>query len=165
MTKTTAAGILQAGLKHMEDRASTYDKPEGERSMGRTVAAFNAVTGHTLTEEHGWLLLGLLKMVRSQQGDLRMDNYEDEAAYAALRGECAARERTARPVAHPMTPHVFDFDEDRVDRVASSHGDGEHYAEFSFREPERPKHICPACSGGHSLHRCSTVHYPTDGVS
>ena len=35
----------------------------------------------------------ILKQVRSQQGDYRADSYEDLVAYAALRGECAARER------------------------------------------------------------------------
>lgn len=89
----TAPDFLRAGLTHMNDRASTYDKPEGERSMGRTVAAFNIITGHQLTEEQGWLLMGLLKMVRSQQGDFKADHYEDEAAYSALRGESAARDR------------------------------------------------------------------------
>ena len=89
----TAASILTAALGHMEDRAKTYDAPGGERSMGKTVAAFNVITGHTLTEEAGWLFMEILKQVRSQQGDYRADNYEDMVAYAALRGECAARER------------------------------------------------------------------------
>ena len=31
---STAANILTAALGHMRDRAATYDKPEGERSMG-----------------------------------------------------------------------------------------------------------------------------------
>ena len=89
----TAASILTAALGHMEDRAKTYDAPGGERSMGKTVAAFNVITGHTLTEEAGWLFMEILKQVRSQQGDYRADSYEDLVAYAALRGECAARER------------------------------------------------------------------------
>ncbi len=88
-----APDVLSAALGHMQDRAATYDKPAGERSMAATVTAFNAITGHTLTEEQGWLLMGVLKMVRSQQGALRLDNYEDEAAYAALRAEAAHRER------------------------------------------------------------------------
>ena len=88
-----AADFLSAAKAHMRDRATTYDQPDGERSMGRTVAAFNIITGHALTEEQGWLFLGLLKKVRSQQGKYRADNYEDEAAYAALRGECAAAAR------------------------------------------------------------------------
>lgn len=92
-TTVTAASILTAALGHMEDRAKTYDAPGGERSMGKTVAAFNVITGQTLTEEAGWLFMEVLKQVRSQQGDYRADNYEDMVAYAALRGECAARER------------------------------------------------------------------------
>jgi len=92
-TQVTAASMLTAALGHMEDRAKTYDAPGGERSMGKTVAAFNIITGHTLTEEAGWLFMEILKQVRSQQGDYRADNYEDMVAYAALRGECAARER------------------------------------------------------------------------
>lgn len=89
----TAMAILEAAGKHMEDRAATYDQPAGERSMGRTVQAFNALTGMSLTEEQGWLFMEVLKAARSQQGGHRADNYEDAVAYAALRGECAARER------------------------------------------------------------------------
>ena len=91
--QVTAASMLTAALGHMEDRAKTYDAPGGERSMGKTVAAFNVITGHNLTEEQGWLFMEILKQVRSQQGDYRADSYEDLVAYAALRGECAARER------------------------------------------------------------------------
>src|SRR5690554_3750312 len=47
----TAADFLEAGLRHMRDRARTYDKPAGERSMGATVKAFAAITGIELTEE------------------------------------------------------------------------------------------------------------------
>lgn len=91
--KISAAEILEAAQGHMADRAVTYDQPKGERSMAKTVAAFNVITGHELTEEQGWLFMGVLKQVRSQQGGYRADNYEDEAAYAALRGECAVIER------------------------------------------------------------------------
>ncbi|WP_299195716.1 DUF6378 domain-containing protein [uncultured Amphritea sp.] len=85
--------VLMAGAKHMEDRSVTYDKPDGERSMEATVNAFNAVTGNLLTEEQGWLLMALLKMVRSQQGMFKLDNYEDGAAYFALAAEAGANER------------------------------------------------------------------------
>lgn len=89
----TAHSILEAAGGHMRDRAATYDKPEGERSMGATVEAFRAITGHKLTEEQGWLFMQLLKAVRSQQGAYRADSYEDGAAYVSLAGEAAARER------------------------------------------------------------------------
>lgn len=88
-----ASQILKKAAGHMEDRASTYDKPEGERSMGATVAAFYAITGHALTDEQGWLFMALLKMVRSQQGEFRSDSYEDGAAYFALAGEAAHADR------------------------------------------------------------------------
>ncbi len=90
---STAANILTAALCHMRERAATYDKPEGERSMGATVDAFQAVTGVSMTEEQGWLFMALLKAVRSQQGAYRADSYEDGAAYFALAGEAAVRDR------------------------------------------------------------------------
>jgi len=89
----TAPQILKTAIGHMEERAATYDQPQGERSMGKTVAMFNALTGNTLTDEQGWLFMACLKMVRAQQGGYRADSYEDGAAYFALAGESAAQER------------------------------------------------------------------------
>lgn len=89
----TAADFLKAGLKHMEDRAITYDKPTGERSMQSTVEAFKAVTGIEMTEELGWIFMVLLKAVRSQQGQVKADSYEDASAYCALAGEAALKAR------------------------------------------------------------------------
>ena len=89
-----AAQYCDAAKGHMVDRATTYDAPAGERSMAKTVAAFNALTGHQLAEEQGWLFMETLKMARSQQGQFKRDNYEDAVAYAALRGEAAEKERT-----------------------------------------------------------------------
>lgn len=40
---SSAQQMLAQAAKHMADRAATYDKPAGERSMSTTVAAFNAV--------------------------------------------------------------------------------------------------------------------------
>jgi hypothetical protein len=91
---SSAADFLGAALGHMVDRAATYDKPQGERSMGNCVAAFNQLTGHTLTEEQGWLFMAVLKITRTQQGAFRADNYEDLAAYAGLAGEAAAKAKT-----------------------------------------------------------------------
>ena len=88
-----AADVLKASAGHMNDRAATYDKPEGERSMGQAVAALKAVTGVSLTEEQGWLFMVLLKAVRSQNGNFKLDNYEDGAAYFALAAESAAAAR------------------------------------------------------------------------
>ena len=90
----TANHFLEAAKGHLGARAVTYDKPTGERSMERTVKVFAALTDIQLTEEHGWLFMEVLKQVRSLQGKFKADNYEDLAAYAALRGEAAARNRT-----------------------------------------------------------------------
>ena len=89
----TAGSILNTAAKHMEDRAATYDQQGGERSIGKTVAMFNTLTEHGLTEEQGWLFMTCLKMVRAQAGRYRADSYEDGAAYFALAGESAAQER------------------------------------------------------------------------
>lgn len=92
----TAHNTVQAALNHMQDRAATYDKPTGERSMWATVEAFNAIAGTDLSEEDGWMFMALLKIVRSQQGAFKADNYEDLAAYAGLMAEAGSKERGGR---------------------------------------------------------------------
>lgn len=83
-----APELLGRAARHMHDRAGTYDKPEGERSMGRAVQAFNAITGHALTESEGWLLLQVLKDVRLfTRSEYHADSAEDCIAYAALKAE------------------------------------------------------------------------------
>ena len=91
---TNAHEILTQAASEMQDRATTYDKPQGERSMGATVAAYNAVTGQSMTEVQGWLFMAMLKAVRSQQGDYRADSFIDGAAYFALAGEAAGQPDT-----------------------------------------------------------------------
>ena len=100
VVKVSAPDVLSAGAKHMNDRAAMYDTPGGERSIGATVRAFNAITGDGLmnTEERGWLFMVLLKCVRCQQGHFKLDNYEDAAAYTALMAESAAVERQAQSI-------------------------------------------------------------------
>ncbi len=89
----TAADFLRAGIKHMDARGVTHDAPNGERSMLKTVSAFNIICDQDLSEEEGWMFMGLLKKVRSVQGRFNKDNYEDGASYEGLRGECASRDR------------------------------------------------------------------------
>lgn len=87
-----APELLGRAARHMHDRASTYDKPEGERSMGRAVQAFNAITGRHLLESEGWLLLQLLKDVRNfSRGVPHQDSLEDCIAYSALKAEAEMR--------------------------------------------------------------------------
>jgi hypothetical protein len=75
----------------MLERGKQYDKPEGERSMVTTVSAFNTITGQSLTEAEGWLLLQILKDVRQWQNPAyHADSAEDCVAYAALKAEALA---------------------------------------------------------------------------
>ena len=87
-----APDILRDAAKAIDDRAALRDCPGGERSMGRTVAAFNASFGTTLTETQGWQFMELLKLARSSAGGHHLDDHTDRAAYAALAGESAERE-------------------------------------------------------------------------
>lgn len=83
-----APKLLQKAAAIMEERGKQYDKPEGERSMGKCVAAFNIITGHSLAESEGWLLLQILKDVRLwQRPGYHQDSAEDCIAYAALKAE------------------------------------------------------------------------------
>jgi hypothetical protein len=89
-----AADLLHKAADLMEARGKEYDKPEGERSMGKTVDAFNAITGHNLTEAEGWLMMELLKNVRMwQRPGYHADSAEDCIAYAALKAEAKAKEQ------------------------------------------------------------------------
>ena len=56
-----APALLDIAAGHMRDRAATYDQPGGERSMGRTVEAFNIITGREGCDE---LVGRALQMVR-----------------------------------------------------------------------------------------------------
>lgn len=84
-----APDILKKSAQHMLDRAATYDKPEGERSMAKTVQAFNAITGRDITTAEGWLMMAVLKQVRAFQnpGKPHVDSLEDGPAYLALMAE------------------------------------------------------------------------------
>lgn len=88
---TAAPVILHDAAQAIADRASTRDCPDGERSMARCVAAFNALYGHQLTEEQGWQFMSLLKKSRAAAGRKHLDDYIDDSAYSALAGECAMR--------------------------------------------------------------------------
>lgn len=83
-----AAELLGRAAAHMHDRSSTYDEPEGERSMGKIVTAFNAITGRDLSESEGWMFMQQVKLVRLfTRSDYHADSAEDNIAYAALLAE------------------------------------------------------------------------------
>ncbi len=79
--------------RDLRSPAVARDSDTGERSMARTVAAFNAVYGTNLTETQGWNFMELLKMARSSQGAYVADDFDDKVAYAALAAECEAGAR------------------------------------------------------------------------
>ena len=89
-----AVETLQKAAAHIHDRAVLRDTPEGERSMAKTVAAFNVIYGTTLTETQGWQFMVLLKIVRGSQGEFVADDFEDQTAYSALAGESDFKIRT-----------------------------------------------------------------------
>lgn len=89
----SAPDVLGAARQHMLDRAATYDKPEGERSMAQTVAVFNLFHGTKLTEAQGWHFMQILKDVRLfTRPAYHADSAEDGVAYAALKAEAKASE-------------------------------------------------------------------------
>lgn len=85
--------ILQIAEETIAQRGVMYDSTgqQQERSMGKVVAMFNALTGHELTNEQGWKFMCLLKLARSEQEEFSLDSFIDLAAYAALAGEEAAK--------------------------------------------------------------------------
>lgn len=88
-----APDLLSKASAIMTERGQQYDKPEGERSMGKCVHAFNIITGQTLSEAEGWLLLQILKDVRLwQRPGYHQDSAEDCIAYAALKAEAKQTE-------------------------------------------------------------------------
>jgi hypothetical protein len=88
----TAVDYLSAAEDAQTARASDYDSPGGERSVGDTVRAFNALTGHQLTEVEGWQFLMLLKLKRLNSAHgVHMDSCVDAVSYASLMAEAQGR--------------------------------------------------------------------------
>ena len=92
----TATDILQEATECLTARAVERDREGGERSMRSAVEAFNALTGHELTEADGWLAMVCLKAARAEGGKFRLDDYIDGAAYFALYGEAASKQNDIR---------------------------------------------------------------------
>lgn len=84
-----ATDLLVQANEAIDQRAKLRDQPDGERSMARTVAAFNALHGCNLTEVQGWHFMLCLKLARATAGTRHLDDYIDMAGYAALAGEAA----------------------------------------------------------------------------
>ena len=83
----TAEQYLNTASNIMEERAKEYDVNK-ERSMDKTVTAFNVITGHNLTPYDGFLLLQILKDVRAYTSPTpHIDSLVDCISYAALKAE------------------------------------------------------------------------------
>jgi len=173
----TAAGILQAGINHMADRAVSYDAPQGERSIGMTIDMFNVLVAkklkEPLSEEDGWNFMELLKLVRSKQGEFKADSYEDRAAYAGLAAEAAYKDRVALPVIgdlrggnreHKLAPDLgamgarepigadLRFDQSgRQDAIEQNGNTGEHYLPEGLSWDEAPADAIALVSGDGKL--------------
>ena len=88
---TTAAEFLAGGQCILDQRGKDYDTPGGERSMLKTVEAFNTITGHNITEADGWQFMSILKKVRQYQTPkFHRDSAEDDINYSALAAEAMA---------------------------------------------------------------------------
>lgn len=83
-----AENFLMQAAELLAERGKQYDQPDGERSMGKTIGAFNIITGRDLTEAEGWLIMTLLKRVRQYSGQgYHKDSAEDGVTYGALEAE------------------------------------------------------------------------------
>lgn len=87
-----AIAYLERAQELLGERGRSYDGENGERYMANAVAAFNAITGHTLTEGDGWLMLQVVKDCRQwRRPEFHRDSAEDCVAYAALKAEALGR--------------------------------------------------------------------------
>jgi len=83
-----APELLARAAALLIERGRDYDQPQGERSMSKTVDAFNVITGLGMTETQGWLFMMCLKQVRAFSCVVpHKDSLHDLIAYAALMAE------------------------------------------------------------------------------
>lgn len=94
---TTAIHHLADAAMILAQRGVDYDRPNGERSMGSAVAAWSAITGRPMTPAEGWLLMVLLKAVRTRSAADPLDSLLDLTAYSALMAEAIAAEQGGTP--------------------------------------------------------------------
>lgn len=93
LPRPTSVHIVKTAASMIDNRSSERDRDNGEKSMARTVRAFNALAGTSLTEEQGWLFMVMVKAARALGGGFKDDDYIDMSAYAGLMGEAAGKER------------------------------------------------------------------------
>ena len=90
-----AEDYLEEARVTMEERGKVYDNSKSERSMGKTINAFNEITNNKLKESDGWLIMLLLKQVRqNSQEKFHKDSALDGVAYSSLLAESLENEST-----------------------------------------------------------------------
>lgn len=87
-TKTPSDYLRQAA-DTLDERGKQYDASGSERSMEKTVAIFNMLTGNSLTTAEGWQFMKVLKDVRlwSNTTEVHVDSIVDSLGYTALLAE------------------------------------------------------------------------------
>jgi hypothetical protein len=85
--RQSAHGFLDEASETMKQRAALRDAASGERTAAKIAEVFNAISGKDLSEADIWMILIVLKIVRSRNGKYNRDDFVDMAAYAALLGE------------------------------------------------------------------------------
>ena len=114
-------------MKHTSDgsTASYYELPEGATELqdlisyrdmnGQMAEIFRACYRYGIAS-HSPKLRDAKKIKFYIEAEIaRLEKYGDGVQQIGQR--------------HEATPNVLEFDEDRIDRIDASHGDGEHYAE------------------------------------
>ena len=93
MIPENAEAYLDEVKSLLVQRGTSYDNGT-ERSMAKTVEAFNAITGSSMTEQQGWLFMECLKNVRlfTNKDSYHLDSALDGIAYAALKAESFNKE-------------------------------------------------------------------------
>lgn len=89
----SAIEYLEEAKQTMEERGKVYDNSNSERSMSSTIKAFNQITGNSLKESDGWLLMLILKQVRQNSTpNFHEDSCLDSVAYSSLLAEALYKE-------------------------------------------------------------------------
>jgi len=91
-----AQDFLEQAAYGIVAQGRVRDQPGGERSMARTVEAFNVLTGNLISERDGWLFMAVLNAARATAGAHSPGDYQKGSAYFALAGECAARKEASK---------------------------------------------------------------------
>lgn len=85
----TPSDFLRQAADTLDERGKQYDASGSERSMEKTVAIFNMLTGNSLTTAEGWQFMKVLKDVRlwSNTTEVHVDSIVDNLGYTALLAE------------------------------------------------------------------------------